>query len=390
MADSRLSRFSSAIDAIYEASLRPSAWPEAVACISGLLDAPFANLVTPTTPLDTGGFAFPFGVEERFLRLYATKYQEQDVWAIGAAKRGLVQSGRVYLGAEVIGFDELERTEFYRDFLEKIGIWDSCIGVVFDGLSSSEPMTACSLFRSRREPRFTEESRHVHRLVVSHVSRSLGTMFRLRGTELALASTFAALDAVQSGIVLFGERGNVLHVNQTALSILERHDGLSLRAGNPLSDEVGWLSASHASDDKAVRCAIASALAAKAGNVDHFSRGVSIRRPSGARGYVFQVSTLPPANEFSAGHRVARAIGFLNDPEVIRQPSEQLLRSTYGLTHSEIQLAGILVKGTGLVEAARVLHVSQNTAKTQLQSIFQKTNTSRQAQLVRLLLSLAG
>ena len=66
----------------------------------------------------------------------------------------------------------------------------------------------------------------------------------------------------------------------------------------------------------------------------------------------------------------------------------QTLRDLLGLTKAEARLAAFLAEGHSLVEAARQLGISHNTAKVHLSAVFSKTGVHRQAQLVSLLASL--
>lgn len=60
----------------------------------------------------------------------------------------------------------------------------------------------------------------------------------------------------------------------------------------------------------------------------------------------------------------------------------------FGLTPAEASLARCLMEGSTLKEAATKLRRSVNTARVQLQAIFEKTNTNRQSSLIKLLDSL--
>jgi DNA-binding CsgD family transcriptional regulator len=62
--------------------------------------------------------------------------------------------------------------------------------------------------------------------------------------------------------------------------------------------------------------------------------------------------------------------------------STDLLHCHFGLTPSEARLALNLVTGETLRSAAAELHISYETARTQLKSILSKTGTRRQAELV--------
>lgn len=61
----------------------------------------------------------------------------------------------------------------------------------------------------------------------------------------------------------------------------------------------------------------------------------------------------------------------------------------YGLTKVEISGAAEILKGDSLKNIGQRMALSKNTVKTHLQNIFGKTNTNRQSQLVKLLLSLS-
>jgi DNA-binding CsgD family transcriptional regulator len=60
----------------------------------------------------------------------------------------------------------------------------------------------------------------------------------------------------------------------------------------------------------------------------------------------------------------------------------ELLRCHFGLTPSEARLALHLVAGETLRSAEATLSMTYETARTHLKSIFQKTGTCRQAELV--------
>jgi DNA-binding CsgD family transcriptional regulator len=65
------------------------------------------------------------------------------------------------------------------------------------------------------------------------------------------------------------------------------------------------------------------------------------------------------------------------------------LRSLYGLTPTEVAVAGLVSRGEGVAAAAAALGMRTSTARTHLHRIFNKTGTSRQSQLAHLLTSLS-
>ena len=67
-----------------------------------------------------------------------------------------------------------------------------------------------------------------------------------------------------------------------------------------------------------------------------------------------------------------------------------LLSALYGLSPAECRLADLMVAETDLSRVAEFIGVTVNTARFMPKSIFRKTETNRQSQLVRLLMSLPG
>ena len=64
------------------------------------------------------------------------------------------------------------------------------------------------------------------------------------------------------------------------------------------------------------------------------------------------------------------------------------MRRLYGLTMTEADVAVRIARGADLQEISDELSVSIATVRKHLQHVFDKTDTHRQAELVRLLLTL--
>lgn len=77
----------------------------------------------------------------------------------------------------------------------------------------------------------------------------------------------------------------------------------------------------------------------------------------------------------------------VNDPEDTPPLDAQMLRAWYDLTPAEARMAVLLAGGLSLNEIVDRVGIGANTARTHLKSIFGKTGTRRQGDLIRLLLS---
>lgn len=76
---------------------------------------------------------------------------------------------------------------------------------------------------------------------------------------------------------------------------------------------------------------------------------------------------------------------FICDPGRQLAVSDAALRELYDFTTAEARLAGELMNGCTVDEAAEKLRIKPNTARSHLKRIFVKTDTKRQGELVRLL-----
>jgi DNA-binding CsgD family transcriptional regulator len=81
------------------------------------------------------------------------------------------------------------------------------------------------------------------------------------------------------------------------------------------------------------------------------------------------------------------AILFIGDPEAAPISRSTVMRSLYRLTPAESQLADLLLTGDTVASAADRRGITEDSARTQLKSIFHKTDTKRQTDLIRLMLS---
>jgi DNA-binding CsgD family transcriptional regulator len=98
---------------------------------------------------------------------------------------------------------------------------------------------------------------------------------------------------------------------------------------------------------------------------------------------VLDASRDPLPNGMAVASGVARGAG------APTQHSAAVLRSHYKLTPAEVRLAVALAEGRSLKEAAGGLGIRITTARAHLRQVFAKTGTSRQAALVRLVLTIS-
>jgi DNA-binding CsgD family transcriptional regulator len=89
----------------------------------------------------------------------------------------------------------------------------------------------------------------------------------------------------------------------------------------------------------------------------------------------------------STHEKSTAAVIYLSDVRMENTAPAHKLMALFQLSASEAALAMQLAKGRTLAEAALVLNLSEQTARTYSKHIFAKTGTHRQAELVRLILT---
>lgn len=115
-------------------------------------------------------------------------------------------------------------------------------------------------------------------------------------------------------------------------------------------------------------------------------RAVALPR---GEGHPLIVRAVPIADEFGNCAPPAALVLMMIDLDHCLKPGEAILRQTFGLTPAEARLAVHLVCGESLQDLARGCRISIGTVRMQLKSVFAKTRTRRQAELVALLARVA-
>ncbi len=360
------------IQRIYEAALDPSCWQGFVQALSEAFSgAPVGfALQLPGFPLSEVVFASD-GFRGEFLERFPAYALRGLPWEEGR-RRDFV--GRFGLTSEVIPDERLRESDFYRDWMVPQGLGPHApIGHTI-ALDAGRPASGLAIFATAATGPFSQEHLEFGDMLAPHLAMGLRLLAAMRRHE-ALAD---AIDRFPTGVVLLDAHGHVLLANRGAQQIFARDDGLVLD-GNTLR-------AASASDDVALRRAIAGAVAAAVAGRLIESAILSVGRPSGSRPFPVIVGPLRPhTGEPTLADAVA--VLYVSDLEsgVLRR--REALRELYGLTEAETQLVELLCQGSSLDEAALARGVTMNTARSQLKQVFAKTHTSRQSELVRLVIS---
>jgi DNA-binding CsgD family transcriptional regulator len=262
-----------------------------------------------------------------------------------------------------------QRSEFYNDFCEPN---DMChpIGVVLANEPDVRVVFTCGSAKAAGE--FQPEHLDRLRRIGPHLVRAASLSLRLSRAEIARHANAAALDRVDQGVLIVAGNAEVLFANRAAELLLAEADGIrteksALRAGAP-----------------ADTAQFQGLIVAAAGRSGEAGGMMVLSRPVPRRPLNVLVAPLTIAPTwFARGH--SAAIVFVADPDNVPRTIQDQLRQLYRLTPAEAAVAMATARGAGLQAVADELKISLTTARTHLQHVFEKTETRRQAELVRVM-----
>jgi DNA-binding CsgD family transcriptional regulator len=340
-------------------------------------------------PVD-GGYGFIHGLPQKQVELYMSRYHREDVLAQTAFAKGLIFEGNVILDRDVMPHEEIIATNYHREYLARESMEYSMTAVIFGPNSSGGVGSwVCAFWRRIGEAPYGEPDRERMKLLLPHVSRSLGVMQRIRQAELTATTTLTALDRLPNGVLLVDARGDVVFVNHTAQLMLEAADGLSLRKLAE-SDSLGRLTATDRRLDKNVTDAINATVKRNPFKTAHFSQSVVVPQSSGLSNYVMQFSALGNHHEYSTGRNTPAAIIFITDSGRNVEVDPALLQKAYGLTATEARVAIAMLKFATLDEVAQHMRIGVGTVRTHVKRIYAKLDVDTRARFTKLMVGLAS
>jgi DNA-binding CsgD family transcriptional regulator len=384
-----LAQYDDVIHCIYDAALRQERWSGVIARLAEMQQAHRGVLFTYAHSPAQGGFCFTHNIPSSAIDFWAVKSMYEDPFVKSAMSKGLMVEGIAMRGVDLIGMDELFATDFYKELWQPIDIAQVCYGVVFDGTDAHKLPTVLSLFRGLHDPPFQQEHAQLLLRLLRHVSRALGVMFHLRDSQQRLADSTAALDRLNTGVLLVDSCRKVQFANAAARSILQTGDLVMLDSPATASPLQLRLHYRLARFETTFQQSIEAALRPLTEDADHqFTRALLLPGAGGEARCVVHVAPLAGNAAFPM-QGGAGAIVFLYDLKRASSVSPQLLCETFGMTPAEALAALEITRGGSIEEMAARLGVSANTFKTQLQSAYVKSGTHRQVDLLKLLVSLS-
>ncbi|MBL8705668.1 MAG: helix-turn-helix transcriptional regulator [Rhodospirillales bacterium] len=355
--------YEKAIDRFFGAALHPEDWPAALEDIAQSLGADAATLVvgSSTRPTVAESPLIKPIVAEYFLR--GAPLDPREARVRPGLGEGFVDDFAHFTQ------EEIDHDPFYQEFLRPVGFgWHAvaCLG----GEASKIVLSL-----KRRASRGAFEPHEIEAMdkVLPHLRGAASAARQAWG--MALDDQLATTARFGHGGILLNQRGRAVRVGPG----VPLGDGLALVSGSPR--------AAYQNDQAQLDLAIAIATATAAPSDLPPPPAVALHRPSGKRPLVVRALPLDGAKRSLLAPAVAMMM--VTDLAEVRQPPADVLRTVFGLTPKETELAIRLAAGDTVEQAAEALEISPAHARQRLKVLFDKTDTRRQSELVMILSRLA-
>lgn len=278
--------------------------------------------------------------------------------------------GQWYQCHEVFAPQRIKRERFFRDFLQK---WDyryyaGCRMGEGGGLATYLGLNR----RAEQGPHDEADMRFLRQLTV-HLTRAAKLFYKTRSFHDHFAPSLGSLQYLPSSLFILDQWHRVLFANAAAESLFLNDQGLTVIDGvlevssapmrKKFSDEI----------EKVITSGVPSALLLKSPGGE---------RGSGLPCYLLRLPERQDTYQLRGDPAVMVLVprATPNPPEAVA-----LLRTLYALSRREADLAISIANGATPQDYARDAGLEISTVRSQLKSVFIKTGTHRQTELVRLL-----
>jgi DNA-binding CsgD family transcriptional regulator/PAS domain-containing protein len=367
---------SALIGSIYDCAIDPSRWEQTLASIAEALQGEKAILCLNDLEQDRVLIDKSVGWEPRWLEERAKHLAEIHhvlrPWLM--QRSGLDEP---FVATREIPAGQLETAPYVRECLRPQGIADVAH---FFLIATPIHYSELALFWQDRHGPMTEREIELGGLLLPHLRRAVTISKVLDTRTIEHARMAEALDVLRHGVVLTNEAGAVLHANRSAEQMVQ--------TGGPIGICGGRLRAKSQHANGELRKAIQLA-ANDESQMGKTGTAIRLTEPDVAPIFAHVLPMTGGELRTRLPPRAAAAV-FIEVASDRPGSSLDAVAAGFKLTPAETRVLAGLVSGRTLAETADDLSVARTTARTHLDSIFRKTGTSRQAELMMLTTRLAS
>jgi DNA-binding CsgD family transcriptional regulator/PAS domain-containing protein len=351
---------------IYDAALDPARWSAVLCSVCRFVGGSAAMIFWHDSVFLTGNRFHSWGDDPVYTELYFSTYIELNPTA---ARQNDAPVGVATPISSIIAPLELRKTRFFKEWMRPQRLIDNVFANLY---RSSTGAASFAVARGNDDGMVDAEAVHRMQLLVPHVQRAVLIGRVIEAHRNANAALHTLVDGFTAAIFLLDSAGAIIHRNEAAGRMLEEGDLVSKRPDSSLLVDQ--------------RLAQDIRKFVRDGSDDHQGRlSMSMTGRSG-RDYLVQLLSLSHDQHRTMSDDVeAVAAVFIRRAEIDTRSGLARIAQRYRLTPREIDVLRGVVEIGGVPEVAAREGISARTVKAHLHSVFAKTGTDRQADLVKLL-----
>ncbi|WP_028216471.1 helix-turn-helix transcriptional regulator [Paraburkholderia oxyphila] len=375
-------RYEEMIHLLYEAVAEPSGWPALFTALGEAIDANVIHMLALDKKHGSLSYSDGFNLPVEGELAYIQKYGSIDPRLALMLQR---KPGDWIHCHEVFNEEFVSRDPFYQDFLIPIG------RRYVSGCKLVDDENVCVIFSVLRgvgeNPLGVPEVRFLDKLL-PHLTRAVRMQIQNYTFSTKALVGHALVNKLRQPVMLLTTDSSVVLANEAATRLLTATSLASIAEGKlrlPAEYQAQFLD----------ECARLEGLArGEVETPEEVSTYRSIAMTTRSRDghaveslYAFFTLLVPPKVSGAFGLRPLVLLLFYHPDSALPVDSE-LLSAAFNLTPAEIRVCRLLGEGLSPKEIAFRLGTQYETVRKQLQSIYRKTNTDRQSELMRLMLHL--
>ncbi|MEP2640449.1 MULTISPECIES: hypothetical protein [Rhodobacterales] len=363
------------IDALYDAVCNPENWETFLAASSHLFEAQGAQIGHHDLANHQLSFSRLHGYawDQDHYRRYDELMPEDPRLAHFSSNPFVPIHCRMSVSDET-----LHASRIYQEVLAPGGVEYSL------GVNLREEDQSLSYFlalRNRHQNRFGETECALLQELIPHLNRALWLKRDLATIDFERNIAADTLDVMAIGIIVVDRSSAIRFANHTAREILHDRDGIFRE-----HDKI------HVSSDpgNSLKSCIARVLHKAQIGAACGGEAIALNRPSDGEKLAVFVSSVLVDNQQPGWAQVAEPLALLvlRDPRRPVETENEVLCRVFGLTPTQSRLAGFMVQGLTVREAAGEAGITEASARQYLKIVFQKMNVTRQSEMMMKMLEL--
>ncbi|MFN0317568.1 MAG: LuxR C-terminal-related transcriptional regulator [Burkholderiales bacterium] len=352
---------------VHATTQRDAAWGDTLELLGDWLDGRWTTLASHRFSSGRGEVLYQAPRDPDLRAAYA-EHAPRNPWFLSSAE---YSPGRVLTGEELLSNRDLVKTDFYRSLLKPNRLLHRLCGVA---ARHGDLVYYVAVHRTEDQDGFQEHEKSGFQDVLSHLSLALENYWHRRQVTDFGETMTRIVERHGHATFLADAQGRILYKTKSAEDLLRHESGLRMDGER--------IAAAATADSKALREAMA--WVANAPDSADTSRVVTVSVPGGRHPTV--VSVYSAGRAFLAREGQSRELVVLTarSPHSEHSHHDCSFSRQFEFSPAQARVSAMIFTGMSLASTARALHVSENTVRSHLKQIFQKTNTHGQMELVHL------